>query len=624
MKTFKYLAMLAAALALAGCGGAGGGGDAANGTQSTSGGVTTQLALTTNAAGNTITAVGVNVGTLAAAPAGQVEAWNTAAGKVLGVTLLAQLDSSGQDAWDPARHPLVYVATQGPGYFGTSAALLNDDDNAVHLPVQTAPGLAIIDANTYEAVASGQYKASGLTSYSEPHGVGVSPDGRWIYIQGNHPSSDLIGNAALFIINARTLKVDKIIRSRVHHVRSIFSAKLNKNLMLVDAWGTFYALDPADNNKVVASVNPANLNGAGYLAFGDPTGKYLFISTRTGFTGSNGGVAVVSLDDWLVKTRINTDDASPIWVAFTSDGKTAYVSDGEDSKVAKIDMSNASAGNWSVVGLANAGTAGPYGISLNWKENRLFTIGKGEASHNMGNTAGFIDTSKFADPAQFTGWNTVLGEVFTGCLRGDHAILHPDPAKNELWISCNSSFNNVVLDMGDGTLGGVKVKKVIDEPQGGSSHGGAMVAYKADWSGELLSDTNGFHGSAVQTKKDVLAGTIPVGTPTSTTTTTNAGATTTTAGATTTTAGATTTTTTTVATTTTTTLAGGGLDGQALFSKNCGFCHTPAERAGRTADQIKAAINGGVPAMGFLTFLSDAQIQAISAYLNSDAVLHPH
>lgn len=616
MNIFKYrkvaLVVSVAALALAGCSGGGGGSD----TKSTSDGVTTEIGHFANASGDPIAAVGVTVGTLAPAPAGTVEAWNTAAGKLIGVTLLAQLDSSGPDVWDPAKHPLVYMSTQGPGYAGTLAANLNDDANEVNLPVQTAPGLALMDANTYDTIATAQYKATGIVSYSEPHGMGVSPDGKWIYLQGVHPSSDLVGNAALFIINARTLKIDKIIRSRVHHVRSIFSAKLKKDLVLVDGWGTFFAMDPTDNNKVVASVNPANLNGAGYLAFGDPTGRYLFISTRTGFTGSHGGVAVVSLDDWLVKTRINTDDASPIWVEFTSDGKTAYVSDGEDSKVAKIDMSSASLGNWAVVGLANAGTAGPYGISLNWTEDRMITIGKGEASHNLGNTIGYIDTSKFAEPSQYRGWNTVLGEVFTGCLRADHAVLHPDPAKNELWLSCNSSFNNIVLDLGDGTLAAVKVKKILDEPQGGSAHGGAIIAYKADWSGELLSDTNGLHGKAVQTKKDVLAGKIKVGVPTATATTTTAAATTTTtnAGATTTTAAAVTTTT--VATTTTTTQAAGGASsGQTLFTNNCSFCHTPLERAGRTSAQITASINGGVPAMGFLTFLSSSQINDISAYL---------
>ncbi len=612
MKFSKYckfaLVMSVTALALAGCGGGG-----STEATTTVGGVTTTVRAATNAAGNSISAVGVNLGTLAPTPAGAVDAWSTAPGRLIGVTLLAQLDSSGPDVWDPSKHPLVYMSTQGPGYFGTFAAQVNTDDNDVHLPVQTAPGLAVIDANTYEAVATAQYKAAGLTSYAEPHGLGVSPDGKWIYIQGNHPSSDLTGNAALFIVNARTLKVDKIIRSRVHHVRSIYSASLKKDLMLVDGWGTFFALDPSDDNKVVASVNPANLNGAGYLAFGDPTGKYLFISTRTGFTGSDGGIAVVSLDDWKVKTRINTEDASPIWVQFASDGKTAYVSDGEDSKVAKIDMSDANLANWSVVGLANAGTAGPYGINLNWKQDRLFAIGKGEASHNMGNTVGYINTAQFADPAKYTGWGTVLGEVYTGCLRGDHAVVHPDPAKNELWISCNSSFNNVVLDMGNGDLANVKVKKTINEPQGGSSHGGAIAAYKPDWTAELLSDTNGFHGSAIQTQKDVLAGKIAVGTPTPATTPPTTTPPTTTPP--TTTPPTTTPPTTTPPTTTPPTTTPPTLDGQKLFSTYCGGCHTPTDRANRTADQIKAAISG-VPAMSSLSFLSDAQLQAIADYLH--------
>jgi hypothetical protein len=450
------------------------------------------------------------------------------------------------------------------------------DTSDMDMPVQTAPGIAMYDANTYQPVLSSQYKTNGVTSYSEPHGVGVSPDGKWIYLQGVHPSSDLVGNAALFIINARTMKVDKIIRSRVHHARVIHSAKLNKDLILIDGWGTFFALDPSDNNKVVGSINPANLNGSGYLAFGDPSGKYLFITTRTGF-GTDGGVAVASLDDWTIKTRINTQDADPIWVDFTADAKTAYVTGGENSMVAKIDFSDANLGNWKVTGITSAGTAGPYGINLNWKEDTLFAIGKGEGTHNLGNTVGVLSTTstKFSS----------IGEVFTGCTREDHAVLHPNPAKNELWISCNSSFNNVVLAMGDGTFGSVWVKQTLGQPAGGSSHGGAMVTYTVTgttWNGELLSDTNGLHGSALQAKKDILAGggTTPGG-------------------------------------------GGGGgggtttpANGQQLFTSYCGACHTKADRAGRTADQIKAAING-VPAMGTLSFLSAAQIQTISDYLGT-------
>jgi len=406
---------------------------------------------------------------------------------------------------------VVYVTTNGPGYSGFMS------------PTQTAPGLAIFDANTYEPVASAMYKSAGVIdgSYSEPHGLGASADGKWFYLQGNMPSSvsDQSGGAVLLVVNARTLKIDKIIKSRVHHVRLIYDANTKKDLVLVDAWGQFYAMDPNDNHKVVGSVNPANLNGAGYIAHGDPSGQYLFITVRTGFMESMGGVAVVSLKDWLVKARINTDDASPIWTQFTADNKTAYVTGGENSTVVKIDKSSSLLSDWKVTGIANAGGIGPYGITLNWDDKRLFAVSKGEASHNQGFSLGIINTASFVPVADYRGWNTIQSAIYTDCLRGDHMIVHPNPAKNEGWISCNSNFRNVVVGFGDSSNiaagpGGVAVKKVLPNPNGGSSHNGAFVVYNVGgvkWAGEVQSDTNGLRAGGASNKLAVQAGKLAVG-----------------------------------------------------------------------------------------------------------------
>lgn len=437
----------------------------------------------------------VQVGELEPAPAGAVPSgWETEWSQLIGANLLAQLDSSGDDAWSAEDHPLVYVSAQGPGY-GSSAfggEFLSSS--------QTGPGVAIIDADTREAVASTQYLVDGVDTYSENHGIAVSADGKWIYTQGTNLASDLRGNGVLHIINARTLKIDKIIRSRVHHAKVIHNAFTDKDLVLIEGWGTFFALDPSDDNRVVGAVDPADLNGSGYLGFVDPSGQWLFISVRTGFRESPGGVAIVSLDDWKVKARINTFDASPIWVAFSADGEQAYVSDGHESKIAQIDTSAEDPSEWRVVGMANAGTVGPYGLTFNWDDTMLFSIGKGEGSHNQGKTVGFTSPDLFVEPDQYRGWGTTLGEMVSNCLRQDHAIVHPDPDKNEMWISCNSSFDNVIVDMGTQT-----VKEVVPQPNGGSSHNGSFVRYTPDWQGELLSDQNGMHGSALQTKLDIIA-----------------------------------------------------------------------------------------------------------------------
>ncbi len=437
----------------------------------------------------------IQVGELQPAPAGaEPSGWETEWSQLLGINLIAQLDSSGPDAWDPGEHPLVYVSAEGPGY--GSAAFGGEFLSSR----QIGPGVAIIDANTHEAVATTQYLVDGVDTYAENHGIAVSADGKWIYTQGVNLESDLRGNAVLHIINARTLKIDKIIRSRVHHVKVIHNSFTGKDLVLVEGWGTFFAMDPSDDNRIVGAVDPADLQGSGYLAFSDPSGQWLFISVRTGFRESDGGIAVVSLDDWKVKARINTQDGSPIWIAFEADGDTAYVSDGHESKIAKIDISAEDPSEWRVVGMANAGAIGPYGLTFNWDDTMIFAMGKGEASHNQGKTVGFTSPDLFVEPDQYRGWGTVLGQIVSNCLRQDHAIVHPDPDLNEMWISCNSSFDNVIVDMGTQT-----VIATVPQPNGGSSHNGSFVRYTPDWAGELLSDQNGMHGSALDVKLDIIA-----------------------------------------------------------------------------------------------------------------------
>ncbi len=518
------------------------------------------------------------VGELQPAPAlAQPTGWDTKWSQLVGVKLLATFDSGGPDAWSPGEHPLVYATSEGPGYgrpeFG----------GAFFSETSTTPGLAIFDAETGQAVASAHYPLD-KEPYNENHGLGASADGKWYYTQGRFQGQDV-----LLIINARTLKVDKILSSRVHHARVVRDANAGKDLVLIDGWGIFYALDPNEDNRVVGAVDPADLRGSGYLGFGDPSGKWLLLSVRTGFN-SHGGVAVVDLKDWKVKARINTEDNDPIWVTFSDTGRFAYVSNGHESKVAKIDISDPNPGQWEVVGMSNAGTIGPYGLNLSWDEKLMVVIGKGEASHNQGITVGLVRPDVMQKPPG-RGWGAdVAGTVYTGCLRNDHGILHPDPEANEVWLSCNSSFENVILD-----LAKLTIKARLPMPNGGSTHNGAFVAYKPDWTGELLSDTNGLHGSALERKRQMLeaaAVAAPDARPP----------------------------------------AAAGLSdvvvrGEQIFLKTaggvgCASCHGIEARGlvgpdirGRTASQIASALSSVEP-MRFIT-LSAEEIEAVAAFLAS-------
>lgn len=414
--------------------------------------------------------VQVQIGQLQPVPAGaRPTGWDTKWSQLLGITLMATFDSSGPDAWDVAKNPLVYATSDGPGYAGFLSKTVK------------APGIALINAETKQVITTANYdtKVDPKDNYSENHGVGFSGDGKWLYTQGRFQGRDVA-----LVINARTLKTDKILSSRLHHARAFRDAATGKDLVLIDGWGTFFALDPSDDNRVVGAVDPADLRGSGYLGFADPSGKELWISVRTGFS-TEGGVAVVDLKTWKVAKRIATHDSSPIWVAFTNNGKYAYVSGGHESNVAKIDRATSA-----VVAVARAGTEGPYGINLSLDEKLLVAIGKGEGSHNQGITVGLVDPVTMTRP---------LGEVYTGCLRADHAVLNP-AAPNEAWISCNSSFETVIFDMGKRA-----VTARIPMPDGGSNHGGAFIRYKPDGSAELLADTNGLHNSFFKTQAELLA-----------------------------------------------------------------------------------------------------------------------
>ena len=81
----------------------------------------------------------------------------------------------------------------------------------------------------------------------------------------------------------------------------------------------------------------------------------------------------------------------------------------------------------------------------------------------------------------------------TDCIRNDHIIMSPDG--QEMWATCNTSHDIVVLDAKTHDI-----KARIPMPNIGDSHGGVFVAYTRAPGGltaEVVSDQNGLHGSAL-------------------------------------------------------------------------------------------------------------------------------
>jgi hypothetical protein len=106
----------------------------------------------------------VQAGQLAPAPPRpQSTGWDTPESIRGRLKLLATYDSSGPDAWDVRAQPLVYFTSEG---------------------VETRPlksGVQVIDAYAKKVIASALFDM-GEEVTENPHGVGISSDGRWLYL----------------------------------------------------------------------------------------------------------------------------------------------------------------------------------------------------------------------------------------------------------------------------------------------------------------------------------------------------------------------------------------------------------------------------------------------------------
>lgn len=413
------------------------------------------------------------------------DTWTTPLATKLGVTLLKRLDSSGPDAWDPKAHPTVFVTTEGPGYGGLESGV-------------KTPGVVIIDAKTRKVVTSRAYdvlKEFGWKDVFEPHGLGVSGDGRWIYL----PTGDGGGKGRLLIINARTLKIDKVLglMGRPHHAKT-FTTPEGRKLSYAYGWGQpLFVMDPAEDNKIVGGLDFNEMGMEGYLYFVNHRGDTMLASGRIRPNDAREVAhenVVIRIDTrtWKMIDYLQIGDSTPVWVAFSTDDKLAYVSGGHSSQVFKYNLTAKGLHALKPVAQARAGVEGPYGIHFGWDDDLIWVIGKGEGSHNRGKVLGLVSGKQMEITTR------PVDQFFTGCIRGDHGTLHPDPDVNQLWISCNSSFEVAVFDLDE--------KKVVDRiptPRGGSTHSGAFVRYDG-WKGEVVADQNGLHGSALAAKRKLL------------------------------------------------------------------------------------------------------------------------
>jgi YVTN family beta-propeller protein len=412
-----------------------------------------------------------------------------------GLHLVAELDSSGPDAWDIAAHPHVYFSSESyaSNFFGGDEGQAKLDA----LGLGNFVGWHVVDADTKEVIASALYEYEG-DIVRGPHGVGVSPDGKWGYVgwSENDPNGGDRNNY-VGIINVRTMKLDKVLKQEsyfqggmrgqaLHHIQAWTDVDGNDYVILQWGFGAnggpHHILNPNNNNQVFRSITYDDVKPMGHpFTTPSPDGKYVYVSM-----GANWIRAAHSPTAGIAKVDVQTGEVieiegvgwHPIGITHTQDGKWTFVVDGHSSHVFKIDNETNE-----VVDEVSAGVAGPYGICLNWDETKAFIVGKGEGSHNVGNSLGIIDLTRFRS------WNGINQPLYLGGSASsvDHCALNPDPTTNEIFVSNMKGWETIVV-----SLDTYEPTDYIATPHGGDTHGMAFVWYDGGWdNGKLMVDMGG-------------------------------------------------------------------------------------------------------------------------------------
>ena len=411
----------------------------------------------------------------------QGDTWTTPTARRMGIRLLETRNPSGVPAFPVEAGDLLFFTNAG-----TSYGAQNPTNSVVVINAKTKKPIAVSDLDPV------------YTQKFASHGIGVSPDGKYIYLpslasiggpQGKIPNSTLI-------LDARTLKIFQIITSggTPHHAK-LFRDSKGKQFILVEDWNWisptstgkgFYVLDPTDNNKVVAGMLPGEVQGNMYAGFTTPDGKYLYYSVPPPNRSElmphlQGWVAKIDMETWKV-VQSTPMKRYPLWTVFSKDGKWAWVSNSAEETVLKVQRGTAPRERDRVVAEVPTGP-GPYGMRMSIDDQEVWVADKGELGPRDGASITVIDAEK----------NTVKTTLQTNCVRNDHIILSPDG--QEMWATCNSSYEIVVVDSKTH-----EIKNRIPMPNGGDSHGGVFVSYTRGPGGitaEVVSDQNGLHGSAL-------------------------------------------------------------------------------------------------------------------------------
>lgn len=241
------------------------------------------------------------------------------------------------------------------------AAMQSDssgEQGLIYIPQGPADRIAVLDASTLKLIKT-------LPGGSNPHGLGISPDGKYLYVpslssniisvidtsKGKIIKSIDIGEASHHVAVSPTGKhvyvtlssadTVAVIDASTYQVVAMIPVGINPDYPQFSPDGK-YAYVTNMNSNSVSVINAAKLSVVESIDVGKlpnhlivaPDGKYIYVSNLGSDT-----VSVINAEKNKVTATINVGDG-PHGIAITPDGKKVFVANSEDASFSVIETAN--------------------------------------------------------------------------------------------------------------------------------------------------------------------------------------------------------------------------------------------------------------------------------------------
>ncbi|MBI4288625.1 MAG: beta-propeller fold lactonase family protein [Chloroflexi bacterium] len=323
-----------------------------------------------------------------------------------------KFDSSGPPAYEAKPGTVLAFVQSGMAYDSPA------DSNYI----------TVVDVRSRQVLAKASIP---MAKGAQSHGLGVSAGGRWLYLP------DLSGTSKkLYIVDGRTLKLAKTldIGAATHHVDEGSYKQIGK-FVLVDTYNPEHGvivLDPNNDNAVVGHIPFGTVLGRPYSAWSSPDGSFAYITVRSHLGDQKGWISKIDLSTYK-EVGFMPVGVGPVWVAFASDGKTAWVSNAASNDVMQIKIAQNKSEKDSVAATVPMAFS-PYGLELTRDGKKLYVVNKTYGPADASTSIAVVDTDT----------KKVVKEIKVG-MQPDHVFLSPDG--KEIWATQNRGNRVSIIDV---------------------------------------------------------------------------------------------------------------------------------------------------------------------------------